>query len=96
MMTMRESRGTLGAIDSRSVPMSPTDDLASASLVERADDSEEIIPVSELAHQVKKHPVTLKRLLPPELIVYVGRTPWAYAARSRTFLLSGGKRSHPA
>ena len=75
--------------------MSTTTDASVAPPTEAADDQEEIIQVSELAHQWKKHPVTIKRLLPPELIVYVGRTPWAYAARSRAYLLAGGKRPPP-
>jgi hypothetical protein len=69
---------------------------ADASPAKASDGREELILVSELAHQMKKHPVTIKRLLPPELVVYVGRTPWAFAARSRAVLLSArGRRASP-
>lgn len=81
----------MDAIDDQGFPMSST----AAVLVPLADTAElqeGLVPLDELAHQVKKHPSTLKRLLPPDHIVRIGRTPWVHAARSRAFLLAGRKR----
>ena len=73
--------------------MSTTTDASVVPFSEPVADQEELIPVSELAHQCRKSPVTIMRLLPADFVVRVGRTPWVPAARSRAILF---KRSNPA
>lgn len=52
-------------------------------------------PVAEVARQINKHTATVLRMLPRDLILHVGRTPYAHTARTREFLLAGGKQSAP-
>ena len=54
-------------------------------------------PAKDVARELRKHETTLLRMLPRELVLYVGKTPFVHTAGSRAWLLAGGgKRSNPA
>ena len=48
-------------------------------------------PAKDVAREIGKHETTLLRLIPRELVLRVGKTPFVHTAGCRAWLLAGGK-----